>query len=237
METTFVWFDLGYTLVYLEREQWFAAYLAEQGIARKLREIELAYHYADKLFMREYPGVLGREAATFFPWYLGVLNYRLGLCLNLQEQWRRLNELRTDRRSPWAAYPCAAQMLEELKQASYGIGLISNWDSSARQVLADTGLLPYFDHVIVSSEVGVEKPDRAIFELALRQAGVRAEECCYVGDNYYDDVVGCREVGMECCLINRFGRTGIEEVQHEPVLASVQELPAYLQRKEWKHSV
>ncbi len=66
MNKSYAWFDLGYTLVYLPREQGFYQYLQEQGIQRDIGQIERAYHLTDKLFMRQYPGVLGKAQATFF---------------------------------------------------------------------------------------------------------------------------------------------------------------------------
>ena len=73
--------------------------------------------------------------------------------------------------------------------------LISNWDPSCRSVLEQNGLTPYLDPILVSSEVGVEKPDRRIFEKALELSGEDPRECLYVGDNYYDDGVGALKWG------------------------------------------
>jgi putative hydrolase of the HAD superfamily len=224
---SFIWFDLGYTLVYQEREAVYRRFLLERGIDLPLEQIEQAYHQTDKLFMREYPGVLGKEPHSFMPWYLGVLNYRLGVRFPLQEQYARLMELQDGKRV-WRAYPFAKEVLAELRARSLGIGLISNWDATARNVLEDTGLLPYFDHIIVSSEVRAEKPEEAIFRLALRAAGLPAHACLYVGDNYYDDVVGSAKVGMQSLLINRFGTLGIEELKGVRTISSIQEIPRLL---------
>ncbi|MEK8128761.1 HAD family hydrolase [Paenibacillus filicis] len=228
MTISFIWFDLGYTLVYQEREAVFQRFLLEEGIELDLERIELAYHLTDKLFMREYPGVLGREPGTFFPWYMGVLNHSLGLHFDLSRQCIRLRELQGPRDRSWQAFPEAVSVLRELKSHSLGVGLISNWDISARDVLANTGLLPLLDPIIISSEVGIAKPDPAIFELALERAGVPPEECLYVGDNYYDDVIGSERVGMKSCLINRFGREGIQEIGSGAILASIQDLQVHL---------
>lgn len=50
----------------------------------------------------------------------------------------------------------------------------------------------------------------------------------YVGDNYYDDVIGSSKVGMESCLINRFGNVGIEEIDSVRTISSVADLPRLL---------
>ncbi|AJY75929.1 HAD family hydrolase [Paenibacillus beijingensis] len=227
MTVSFIWFDLGYTLVYQEREAVYRRFLLEQGIELSLNQIERAYHETDKLFMRKYPGALGKELSSFYPWYLGVLNYRLGLSFPLQEQVSRLSQLQ-DGHAGWRAYPFSLQVLQALKERSLGIGLISNWDGTARTVLKETGLLPYFDHIVISSEVHKEKPDEAIFRMALEEAKLPPQACLYVGDNYYDDVVGSAKVGMSSFLINRFGALGIEELDGVRTIASIQELPHLL---------
>jgi putative hydrolase of the HAD superfamily len=236
MRKSFIWFDLGYTLVYRPRVQVFRQFLQENGVERTAEEIEIAYHLTDKLFMREYPGVLGKSDERFFLWYLGVLNYKLGVDFDLYAQNRRLSEIQRSIRSAWMPYPFARDVLQSLRESGLGVGLISNWDATARQVLDEGRLTDCFDHIVISSEVGFEKPTEQIFRHSLRKAGVSPEECCYVGDNYYDDVVGSARVGMDAVLINRFGSLGIEEIVHEPTILSIRELPALLAIPSWEES-
>ncbi|MFE4710676.1 HAD family hydrolase [Paenibacillus sp. NPDC056722] len=228
MTVAYIWFDLGYTLVYLEREAAYREFLLEQGIERSLQAIEKAYHQTDKLFMRQYKGALGKDTDTFYPWYIGILNYSLNVHFDLVRQCRRLREIEAQQKSGWRAFPETLEVLGTLKEQSYGIGLISNWDLTARSVLEENGLLPFFDQIIISSEVGAVKPDEVIFQKALKLAGVSAGQSLYVGDNYYDDVIGSQRVGMESCLINRFGKLGIEEIGSVPTLSSIKELPQLL---------
>ncbi|MFC4101548.1 HAD family hydrolase [Paenibacillus xanthanilyticus] len=228
MKVRYIWFDLGYTLVYQDREKVYRDYLLAQGIDIPLARIEEAYHLADKKFMRQYPGALGQEWDSFFPWYLGMLNYSLGVRFPLAEQAAALKAGERRQGPRWRAYPFAPGVLQWLKERSYGIGLISNWDQSARTVLNETGLARYLDHVVISSEVQVSKPDERIFRLAAEIAGARPEQCLYVGDNYYDDVVGSARAGMAACLVNRFGLLGIEELPAVTRIDSVAELPRLL---------
>lgn len=110
------------------------------------------------------------------------------------------------------------EVLRVLRGRGIATGLVSNWDTSCRSVLEQTGLAPYLDPIVVSSEVGVEKPDRRIFEKALELSGDSPEHCLYVGDNYYDDGVGASQVGMEFCILNPpweagHGRAGFDLVR------------------------
>ena len=58
------------------------------------------------------------------------------------------------------------------------------------------GLGDLFEFVIDSFDVGVEKPDARIFQIALKQAGVAPTEAGYVGDLYTVDVIGARRAGI-----------------------------------------
>ncbi len=157
-----------------------------------------------------------------------MLNYQLGVQFDLHKQHQRLTAIGREQGQNWCAFPFTVQVLQELKRHSIGIGLISNWDNTARQVLDDNGLTDYFDHIVISSEVGAEKPSRKIFDYSLRQAGISPAESVYVGDNYYDDVAGSSKAGLDSVLINRFGRLGIEELQHEPIVHSIEEIPSLI---------
>jgi putative hydrolase of the HAD superfamily len=64
----------------------------------------------------------------------------------------------------------------------------------------------YFEFVIVSSLVGVAKPEPGIFQLALDKAGATPDRMLYVGDNVTDDIEGSKKMGIDAVLINRPGR-------------------------------
>ena len=95
-----------------------------------------------------------------------------------------------------------------MKRAGLVAGVISNSNGSVRSILEATGLARYLDFVLDSSVVGVEKPDRRIFELALREARVAAGEAVYVGDLYSVDVLGARAAGIDAILLDPRGLWG-----------------------------
>jgi putative hydrolase of the HAD superfamily len=84
------------------------------------------------------------------------------------------------------------------------LGLISNFEHPPHiyLLLSRLGLARLFDTVIVSGDVGVEKPDPRIFELALQQVGLKPREAVYVGDTA-EDVQGALAAGMCPILIRR----------------------------------
>ena len=83
--------------------------------------------------------------------------------------------------------------------------LISNFDHPPhiRRLMDEYALDRFFEHVIVSSAVGVWKPDPEIFRLGLEKTGLKPEQVLYVGDSEKDDVAGARAAGMYPLLIRR----------------------------------
>ncbi len=72
MNISFVWFDIGYTLLYMQRETTYQKALREFGIDVPLEDIEIEFHLTDKLFMREYPGFFLTTPGSIharLPWY------------------------------------------------------------------------------------------------------------------------------------------------------------------------
>lgn len=102
----------------------------------------------------------------------------------------------------------AVACLDALR-GSYRLALVTNGASCLqREKLAATGLEEYFDTVIVSAELGVGKPDPAIFEHALDRIGVTAEQATMVSDSLTRDIDGATAAGMRGIWINRVGHQG-----------------------------
>jgi putative hydrolase of the HAD superfamily len=225
---SFVWFDLGYTLVYMQREATYRKALLHFGIDVPQEALEKEFHLTDKLFMREYPGIFLRPRGVYMPWYLGHMNHRLGISADVCALDARWTEIKNAVHPYWLPYEGAHGLLQALKKEAVSLGVISNWDLSAREVLKNAGLIDYFDHLVISAEVGHSKPEPAIFQHALDRAGVRPESCLYVGDNYYDDALGSRRVGIRPLIVNRFGHLGIEEIRDCPVITELSQVLDHL---------
>jgi putative hydrolase of the HAD superfamily len=103
------------------------------------------------------------------------------------------------------AFPEVVEVLAAARARGARLVVVSNWDVSLHDVLADTGLAPLLDGVLTSAEVGSAKPAPAIFARALALAGVRAEEALHVGDSVEHDVAGARAAGVPVRLIVRDG--------------------------------
>lgn len=93
--------------------------------------------------------------------------------------------------------------LERLRRLPNGIlvGSISNGNADLRAI----GLDHHFHFSVAAHELGVAKPDAAIFLAACRALGVAPEDAVYVGDDVLLDVQGAQQAGLRAVWMNRTG--------------------------------
>jgi putative hydrolase of the HAD superfamily len=125
------------------------------------------------------------------------------------------------------AYPDAAPALRTLRARGLSIVVVSNWDHSLHERLAETGLAPLVDAAVASAEFGRAKPERAIFEHALALAGATAASALHAGDGLEEDVEGALAAGLRAVLVARDGARAAPP--GVPVIASLAELPGLCQ--------
>ena len=105
----------------------------------------------------------------------------------------------------FSAFPDAAPALRELRSRGLRVVVASNWDCSLPGVLRDAGLIDLVDGVATSAEAGARKPDRRLFEAALRVAGAAPGRAVHVGDSPSNDVAGAMAAGIRAVLLRRGG--------------------------------
>ena len=106
----------------------------------------------------------------------------------LHEQWRQAQA---------AIAPNLA--LARSLRARYKLSVLSNADVSLRARLEADDLPALFDDIVVSAEVGLAKPEAAVFHLAVARLGLTPAECVFV-DDWDKNVEAAREVGMQAVL-------------------------------------
>ena len=84
------------------------------------------------------------------------------------------------------------------------VGVISNYDRRGAAIADDLGFAGHVDFIVTSLEAGAQKPDPAIFEMALARAGIEAADAVHVGDQLESDVQGALAVGITPVLIDRY---------------------------------
>lgn len=101
-------------------------------------------------------------------------------------------------------FPYAHETLRYLKN-KYTLHLISNgFKESSELKIGKTNIGSYFQHIIISEIVGVNKPDKAIFEHALNLASAEKGESLMIGDSLEADVYGALNFGMDAIYFNPF---------------------------------
>ena len=95
----------------------------------------------------------------------------------------------------------ALETLAEVKVRGYPIALISMCAPDAPAMWRSSALAPYVDVEVFSSEVGLRKPDPAIYRHATDQLHVDPTACLYCGDGAYGELSGAAAVGMTPFLI------------------------------------
>ena len=100
--------------------------------------------------------------------------------------------------------PGCAEALETLAASGYRLAIVSNSDGSVDRLLEEAGVAHHFETIVDSGAVGVEKPDPAIFRIALDRMNLPPERVIYVGDIPAVDIAGARAAGIRGILVDPF---------------------------------
>ncbi|KAL5725327.1 hypothetical protein ACHQM5_008536 [Ranunculus cassubicifolius] len=102
--------------------------------------------------------------------------------------------------SAWHLPTGAYEAMSRMKDAGVKLAVVSNFDTRLRKLLKELNVSDMFDAVIISSEVGHEKPNPEIFKAALDGVGMDASKVVHVGDDLEADKVGANALGIDCWL-------------------------------------
>ena len=87
-------------------------------------------------------------------------------------------------------------VLKKLK-GRYKMAVLSNGHSiSQHSKIRKVEIEKYFDEVLVSGDIGIDKPDKAIFEYMADKLGVKIDECLMIGDVFSTDIIGAINAGV-----------------------------------------
>lgn len=96
--------------------------------------------------------------------------------------------------------PGAIETLQMLKNKGYRLGIVSNHRAWLPDYLKELSLAQFFETIVVSDIVGVEKPDIRIMQIALDNLSLNADSCLYVGDHPFD-VLCAKNAGIDCAWL------------------------------------
>ena len=125
-------------------------------------------------------------------------------------------------------YDDVAPVLGELSARGLTLGVISNSHRSLDAFREHFQLGSLLTAAVSSAEHGYMKPHPSIFEAALEQAGVPADEAAMVGDSLKADIHGAVAAGMRGILVRRSGDVPIALPPGITVITSLHDLPAQL---------
>lgn len=109
-------------------------------------------------------------------------------------------------------------LLSYLRNRDMTLGVVSNFDERLPALLENTRLRHYFKFVLASYTAGFEKPDKRIFEAAVKMAQIqnlKPEECLHVGDTVALDYIGAIKAGWNGALIQDLNFNEIKEKYQE----------------------
>lgn len=96
----------------------------------------------------------------------------------------------------FSLYPSVITVLDKLKSKGYQLAMIANWDVTLMGVLEHHKIDKYFEVIILSGEIGIDKPDPEIFKRALHKLNVNAKDVIYRGDDLKKDMQGALGSGI-----------------------------------------
>jgi putative hydrolase of the HAD superfamily len=229
--------DAGFTLLTPRRTlaDALSGVLADDGRQVSEEEMHAAWEEADRWFWDEYHrpdndtwSDDGRIEA-YWRRYHSIMLGQLGVEARREVLDRILaSQFGAD---SWEAYPDVEPMLDAVRAQGVRIGVVSDWGSNLRGILAGLGLDRHLDFVLPSGAVGVAKPNPALFRMALEAVDVSASEAVMVGDSYRADVRGAWSAGMDAVWLDRHEGMSITPAD-EPIptdarrIHSLDELPA-----------
>jgi putative hydrolase of the HAD superfamily len=125
---------------------------------------------------------------------LGAKNEELGLIL----------EREYIAKSPYQTHLLegANEILDYLKP-KYNMHILSNGFKEVQHIkLHESGIKKHFNNVFISEEMGVQKPDKEIFDTARKQAKVDASNCIMIGDSFENDIQGALNAGWKAVYLS-----------------------------------
>lgn len=145
-------------------------------------------------------------------------------------------ELRLDLTRALHARTWAVPVLAQLGRAGVLRGLVSDCSAETPAVWSESPLSPHLDAVSFSCLTGHRKPAHEAYEVALRQLGVEAGECLYVGDGGSRELTGATALGMAALRYAPGGAVGGDVVDQDlgwsgGSIGDLAELPGLLENE------
>ena len=181
-------FDAAGTLFYLTKTvgDHYAYVGREVGLELDAQKLESAFHAAWKRMPRR-PAIDGPRENDDKGWWRELVGHVLDQGAPSLSEFDRDNFFEVAyehfaEAGVWELYTEVPEVLEQLRPR-FQLAVISNFDGRLRFILQHLGIAKYFTHVFISSELGADKPDPAIYRRALNLMHLDADEVIHVGND------------------------------------------------------
>ncbi len=229
-----IFFDWFNTLAhyYPPREELESQALKELGFAVSPKELSYGLYLGDKMMYEENARIpvrlRSREDQTqlymrFHRTILKEVNINASdeVVLKLLKRMLQLNDS-----MKFVLFDDVITTLKTLKKQDLKLGLLTNLQTEVGSMCRELGIAEYLDFTVTSGEAGADKPQPPIFLKALELAQVTAAEAMHVGDQYQNDVLGARGVGIAPILLDRADYYA--EIKDCPRIKSLSEVSKYI---------
>jgi len=202
-----LFFDLDHTLWDFEtnsretiQELYNTHRLAELGIVDFDGFYNTYSAHNHRLWDRYTKGFIKQEELRWKRVYLSLLDFKVANEPLAKEMSQAYLEILPNKKH---LFPYTIEILEYLKQKEYKMHLITNgFESVQFKKIKNSGLEDYFIEVITSEASNSLKPQKEIFEYALKNAKATVDESIMIGDNEFADIQGGINMGMDTIFVN-----------------------------------
>lgn len=202
-----LFFDLDHTLWDFDanaKESLQELYLFFQLESKQVFPFELFYTNYLKhnavLWDRYEKGFISSEELKWKRMWRTLLDFKIGDEILAKEMSAKFLEILPTKKK---VFDYTFEILDYLTEKEYSINLITNgFEKTQWSKLNNSKLAKYFTHVITSEASNSMKPQKEIFEYALKKINSTVEECIMIGDNLNADIQGALNAGMDAIFVN-----------------------------------
>jgi putative hydrolase of the HAD superfamily len=153
-----------------------------------------------RLWDRYSKGFIKQEELRWKRIYLSLLDYKIADEALSKEMSVDYLTILPDKKN---LFPYTIEILEYLKNKDYSMHLITNgFESVQFKKIKNSNLADYFTEVITSEASNSLKPNKEIFEYALKASNAKLETSIMIGDNESADIQGAINAGMDSIFVN-----------------------------------
>ena len=222
-----LFFDLDHTLWDFEanakitmQELYDSLSLKEKGVDDFYKFYKLYLAYNEKLWERYRNGLIKQDELRFKRMWLSLLEFKIADEQLANEMNIRFLDLLPTRT---ILFPYAIEILTYLSDKKYELHLLTNgFEKTQHSKLKYSGLGEFFKEIITSEGSNSLKPNKEIFDFALKKTGAIPDESIMLGDSIEVDVVGAMNAGIDQVFINHQGI--VTDIKPTYTVSSLKEL-------------